>query len=110
MLSGDFQRKIRQLNPSLRIYSTDNKGRTANIYHVVRGDYQPICGIDKNYVGEHMVRGENGLILHGGWRRALKILIGKGFIDRRKAEKLFKTTLPYKQGKKHPVYGNPYLK
>lgn len=110
MLSGDFQRKLQKLNKNLRIFSTDNKSRTANIYHVVRGEYQPICGVDKNYLGERTVKGERGVILHGGWRRALKILIGQGFIDRREAEKEFRATLPYKQEKKISVYDNPYKK
>lgn len=110
MLAGDFQKKIRQLNPELRIFSTDNSKRTANIFHVVRGEYQPICGVDKNYLGEYTVRGERGVILHGGWRRALKILIGKGFIDRREAEKVFNATLPYKQEKKSSKHGKRLIK
>jgi len=109
MLAGDFLRKIRKLNRNLNIYATDDRRFTANIYHVVNGDYQAICGVDKNYLAEHTVRGSNGVILHGGWRRALKILISKGFIDRRKAEKAFNTRLPYTISNLKQVYNNHWV-
>ena len=97
MLAGTFQSKLRKLNPRLRIYAgnTDSSW-PAGIYHVVRGEYTEICGIDKNVVPEHPTRMPNGALLKGGWRRALKILLKKGLIDRHEAQKEFSTHLGYK--------------
>lgn len=102
MLAGDFQKKLRKLNPRLRIYAgNSDPSWPAGIYHVVRGEYTEICGIDKNIVPEHSVRAENGAHIRGGWRRALKILIKQGFIDRLSAQKVFRTDLNYKGPKRY---------
>lgn len=96
MLSGDFERKLRSLNKNLRIYSGNDDSRPAGIFTVLRnGDYQEICGVDKNYLTEHIIYNDQGYIVRSGWRRPLKILINKGYIDRFKAEKVFQTHLEY---------------
>jgi len=100
MLAGDFARNLRTLNRNLRIYCSNNNHRPAGIFHVVKGEYTEICGIDKNIVQEHSIMAPNGTHIHGGWRRALRILIQQGLIDRKKAEKLFKTSLHYRGPKK----------
>lgn len=101
MLAGDFQRKIRKLNRNIRIYCiSDEWWRPACIFHVVGGEFTEICGIDKNFVPERSIMNPNGSHKFGGWRRALKILIGQGLIDRKAAEKLFRTDLHYKAPKK----------
>lgn len=100
MLAGDFQRKLRKLNPRLHIYSRGYNDWPAGIFHVVGGEYTEICGIDKNIVPEYSVYKETGAHYKGGWRRALKLLIKQGLIDRRNAEKLFRTTLNYGRKKK----------
>jgi hypothetical protein len=100
MLSGDFERRLRRLNSNLRIFCGDDDSKPAGIYHVVRGEYTEICGCDKNWLPEHIQYNEDGSIRRGGWRRTLKILINKGFIDRRQAEKVFQTHLEYKGTKR----------
>lgn len=95
MLSGDFERKLRRLNRKLRIFCGDNDQRPAGIFHVVRGEFVEICGIDKNQVPERSILAPNGSHIKGGWRRALRILMKQGLIDRAKAEKLFRTRLHY---------------
>lgn len=95
MLAGDFQRKLRKLNPNIRIFCSNDDSKPAGIYIVIRGEYKEICGIDKNYLPEHIQYDENGRIVKGGWRRAIKTLIKKGFIDKKKAESVFSTHLNY---------------
>jgi len=96
MLSGEFERKLRRLNSNLRIFCGDDNSKPAGIYHVVHGEYTEICGCDKNFVPEYPWYNPDGSIYRGGWRRALKILINKDFIDRKEAEKIFNTHLEYK--------------
>lgn len=92
MLSGEFQRKLRSVNNRLRIWCGDNPTRPAGIYKVNKfGEYEEVCGIDKNYVPELTTQREDGLILKGGWRRAIHILIRARLIERRIAERVFKT-------------------
>lgn len=96
MLSGDFERKLTKLNRNLRIYCGNDSSKPAGIFTVLpNGDYQEICGVDKNYLPEHIVYNDKGFIIRSGWRRPLKILINKGYIDRHKAEKVFETYLEY---------------
>jgi hypothetical protein len=103
MLAGDFQHKLRKLNPKLRIFCGDNDARPAGIFRVVRGEYTEICGIDKNDIPEHSIFAPHGAHIKGGWRRALKILINMGLIDRTKAEKIFRTRLHYKSPKRYKL-------
>lgn len=99
MLSGQFARNLRKLNPKLRIFCGNDDSKPASIYYVRNGEEETVCGIDKNYVPEWIVWKEDGSIAKGGWRRALKILVQKKLIDKKKAEKLFRTDLSYKQPK-----------
>jgi hypothetical protein len=89
MLSGDFERKLRRLNPKIHIYCGDNDKFAAGIYIVSRGEYTEICGADKNYVPEFTMYSEDGRIQKSGWRRILRILVKKGLVHRAKAEKVF---------------------
>jgi hypothetical protein len=100
MLSGDFARKLRILNRKLRIFCKNDDSKPAGIFQVIRGEYTEICGIDKQYIPERSVLAENQTHIKGGWRRALRILIKKGLIDRPAAEKLFRTRLHYKTPRK----------
>lgn len=106
MLAGQFQQKLRQLNPKLRIYCGDDNKWAAGIFHVVRGEYTEICGVDKNILPEHSTREENGRIIKAGWRRTIKILMKKGFIDRHSAEKVFRARLHYFSPPKKKVKRN----
>ena len=96
MLAGDFQRKLKKLNRNLKIFCGDWDTRPAGIFHVVKGEYTELCGIDKHYIPENSIMAPHGAHIKGGWRRALRILIRAGLIDRKAAEALFKTSLHYR--------------
>ena len=95
MLSGEFQRKIRQLNKDLRIWCGDKDHLPAGLFRMVRGEWETICGVDKNWVPEHTEFHPDGKIKKSGWRRVLRILIRQGLVERYRAEKVFQTHLPY---------------
>jgi hypothetical protein len=97
MLSGTFAQKLRKLNKDVRIFCGDDSRRAAGLFIVLPdGEYQEICGVDKNQVPEWAIYDEKGRFIKAGWRRTLKVLIGKKLIDRKKAEKLFNADLSYK--------------
>lgn len=100
MLAGDFERKLQKLNKDLKIFCGNDDSKPAGIFHVIRGEYTQICGIDKNYLTEYPIYREDGAIIRSGWRRALKILLDKGLISRSKAERIFNTYLGYSQKRK----------
>lgn len=103
MLSGDFARKLRQLNPRIRIYATDSN-RAAGIFVVSPyGEYVEICAADKNEVPEFVMYSDDGRIQKSGWRRILKILIAKGLVHKHEAEKVFNTHLSECQTPKRKV-------
>lgn len=106
MLAGDFQRKLRKVGPKLRIFCGNDDRRAAGIFHVIRGEYTEICGVDKNILPEYSIREDNGNFIMGGWRRPLRILIKKGLIDRSKAERVFSTHLHYPAPKHKLVKSN----
>jgi len=54
-----------------------------------------VCGVDKNFVPEHVSYNPDTSIRRGGWRRVLKILIKAGLVDRWRAQRLFNTHLEY---------------
>lgn len=93
MLAHNFQRKLRQLNKSLRIYCGNNETRPATIeWKRPYQEWEAVCAIDKNEVPEMPeVVGETGEIFKGGWRRAMDILIWKKLVSKNKAEILFST-------------------
>lgn len=93
MLASDFQRKLRKLNPELHIFCGDNDSRLAGIFHVVGGEYKDLIGIDKNYIPEWPQVDEMGRIVKSGWRRVMRHLIEAGFVDRRRAERVFSTQI-----------------
>lgn len=98
MLSGTFAQKLRKLNKDVRIFCGDDSNRAAGLFIVLPdGEYQEVCGVDKNQVPEWTVYDEGGRIVKAGWRRTLKVLIGRKLIDRKKAEKLFSADLSYRQ-------------
>jgi hypothetical protein len=100
MLSGEFERNLRKLNPKIRIFCGDNDKRPAGVwYYTGQGQYEEICGVDKNFVPELSTFDNKGHILKGGWRRVLRLLINKNLVDRRHAERLFRTHLEYMPNK-----------
>lgn len=95
MLAGEFARKLRELNPELKVFCGDNDSRPAGLYQIVAGEYDQICSVDKQWVGEHAEVTDGGFIKRSGWRRVLRLLIHLGLVDRRHAERVFNTHLPY---------------
>lgn len=99
MLSGDFARNLKKLNPNLRIYCGDDANRPATLYYSKYNmgfeqdpeDYIEICGVDKNYLPEDPITDGRSHIVKGGWRRVLNFLIARKLVDKQKAEKLFQT-------------------
>lgn len=89
MLASDFQKKIKRLNPRLRIYCGDNPDRPAGLYIVRNGEYEELCGVDKNYINEWPTYDKYGKMIRGGWHRVLQLLIGKKLISREYSYKLF---------------------
>lgn len=90
MLSGEFQRKLKQLNRALHIYCSDDDARPAGVV-VNDGLHEPetICGVSKNWVPEFSTFLPNGAIKTGGWRRVVDILIARGLTSRKRVEQVF---------------------
>jgi uncharacterized membrane-anchored protein len=110
MLSGEFERKLRQLNRRLRVFCGDGPSRPAGVFYVLGGEYMDVCGVDKGFVPEHSERWADGRIRKGGWRRVLKILIQRRLADRWRAERLFRTHLAYSPFDKVKMFSDPLAK
>ena len=101
MLSGEFERKLRKLNPSLKIWCGDDYSKPAGLFYIRNNEYIEICGVDKNNVPEFTIWDNKGHIVKSGWRRILEILIPRKLIDKHIAERVFNTyfdcpnALPY---------------
>lgn len=63
------------------------------------GEYEEVCGVDKNYVPELTTQRQDGLILKGGWRRAINILIKAKLVEKRIAERVFNTRFDFRPRK-----------
>lgn len=96
MLAGEFERKLYKLNRSLKVFCRDNPRTPAGVFLLLsNGEYEDICGVDKNYVPEHSEFYADGQHKKGGWRRVLRLLINRRLIDRWQAQKVFNTHLEY---------------
>lgn len=93
MLSGDFLRKLKKLNKNLTVLCGDDDTKPAGLYLMFYGEPIHICGVDRNFVPEFPMTDEKGHIIRGGWRRVLNILVAKRLIDKRQAEKVFRTEI-----------------
>lgn len=89
MLASDFQRRIKNLNPKLRIFCGDRADTPAGLYIVEGGEYVELCGVDKNYINEWPSYNRQGKMIRGGWRRVLFLLVTKKLIDRRQSYRQF---------------------
>jgi hypothetical protein len=90
MLSGDFQKAVKRLNPKLRICSLENSDHAAGLYYIDPFEgYIAVCGVDKNYLPERTEVDEVGHILKSGWRRVVNILLARGFTTREKVKKVW---------------------
>ena len=93
MLSGDFERKLKKLNPRLKIFCGDDRYKPAGLYYVVGNEYVQICGVDKNYIPEYTIWDDKGHIIKAGWRRAISQLLQRHLVNREKVMKVFNTRL-----------------
>lgn len=86
MFAFEFQRRIKRLNPKLRIYCSDRMDTPAGLYIIAsNGEYEELCGVDKGYINEWPSYDRYGKMLKGGWRRVLHLLVSKRLVDRRKS-------------------------
>lgn len=92
MTLGEFSRKLRKLNKNLRIFAKDT-GKPAGINLLFDGEWVNICSIDKNDIPMLPIRDKDGRYIKGGWRRALRSLIDRRLIDRKAAERIFRSGL-----------------
>lgn len=98
MTLGKFDRKVRELsNNRIKVFYGYNDDKPASLYMIYADEEITICGIDKNEVPERTIYDEQGHIVKGGWRRAIKILIGAKLVDKFKAQRIFKTSFDYKE-------------
>lgn len=89
MMSSDFQRVVRKLNPKLRICSLENSQYAAGLYYIDPFEgYVAVCGVDKNYVPERTEVDEIGHILKSGWRRVVNILLARGLTTRERVKRV----------------------
>lgn len=88
-MASDFQAKIRKLNKNLHIYCQDSD-RPAGLYLVSKtGEVEELCGVDKNHIEEFPSYDRYGKMMKGGWRRAVRLLVAKGYANRHFSYKLF---------------------
>lgn len=109
MMPGVLYRKLRSLNPRIRIYVADGSA-IAGVYVISpdRCELEHVCGVDANDVPEHVEYNLDGTHRKGGWRRVLKSLIQKGYIDRWAAQRVFNTYLEYRTPRRS--YEKPKIK
>jgi hypothetical protein len=90
MLSGDFAKKLKRLNPRLRVCSLEGSQYAAGLHYIDPYDgFISICGVDKNYVPERTEVDEIGHILKSGWRRVVNILLARGLTTQERVKKVF---------------------
>lgn len=90
MLSGDFQKAVRKLNPSLRICSLESSKNAAGLYYIDPFEgYIAVCGVDKNYLPERTEIDEVGHILKSGWRRVVNILLARKLTTQEKVKRVW---------------------
>lgn len=108
MEPGTFYRKLRSLNPQLKIWCGNDDSKPAGLFIVKQNEFTEICGVDKQDIPEHTVFNEKGLIVKSGWRRTLRVLISQRLISEAKAEKVFKCVLDVNRRKvKKAVQDSP---
>lgn len=93
MTLREFERKLRKLNRTISIYSTNDMSRPAGIWYMEPtyhgGEYHELCGIEKENLREFPTYSAQGKMLKGGWHRVLTILVGKKLINRSESYKYF---------------------
>lgn len=78
--TGLFVHALKRLNPALRICSFDGSKKLAGLYLInKRGEWEDICGVDKQFVPAYASFDDGGHIVKSGWRRVFHILMGNGY-------------------------------
>ena len=87
MLAGEFSRLCKKLNSNIWFsFNNDNYYRNAGLY--CGGEH--ICGVPANYVPEHTVFDEKGIIIDRGWRDIFPILLNRKVIKKKDLKKELK--------------------
>lgn len=89
MMASDFARKLRRLNPKLRIYAGNDDTKAAGLWMYYQGEVRELCGVDKNYLHEWPTYTRHGKMVRGGWNRVIKMLVGTKLVDRHTSYKHF---------------------
>lgn len=80
LLSGEFERLLRRLNPDLHIYCGDASNRPAGLYLVKNGQIIELGGVDKNFVPDQTIIDKQGRIVKKGWRAVLLNLVAQRIV------------------------------
>ena len=94
MLSGDFERLLLGLSPKLRIRlgsSNDFWGihfwlprydeEHCSEPYRIGGNWRFVCGVPPNWLPERTIK-SGGVIQRRGWREAVSLVHGQGYIER----------------------------
>lgn len=92
MLLGEFERKLKKLNKNLMVLPSLDESLPCGLYLNFYDEPIHICGVDRGWLDERTRTDPKGHIIHGGWRRAVSILISKRLIDKYQAQRLFQTS------------------
>lgn len=94
-MAGDFLRRLRILNPKLKVFASSDPTKLAGIYHIGwdktldEYGYWDICGIDKNWIPEYPEYDSKGHMVKSGWYRVCLILEQQGFTTKELVKKAF---------------------
>lgn len=76
MQTGEFAKRLKVLNPRLRVCCFENSEKLAGLYMIDdNNEWFDICGVDKGWVPEYTEWDSSGHIVKSGWRRVYLILL-----------------------------------
>jgi hypothetical protein len=78
-----FLDSLKKLNPSLRVCSFEGSTRLAGLYLINKqGEWEDICGVDKQLVPAYATFDNGGHVIKSGWRRVFWMLWTHGYTDK----------------------------
>jgi hypothetical protein len=87
--TGTWLRCLKVLNPKLRVCSFEGSNKLAGLYLINRqGEWEDICGVDKQFVPPYATFDDGGHIIKSGWRRVMWILLEHGYTTREQVKKV----------------------
>jgi hypothetical protein len=89
MMASDFLKRLRILNPKMKVMSYGSNGRLASIYYINREGPQDLIGVDKNWVPEYPAYDNQGHLTQGGWRRVCVVLLAQKLTTKELIRKAF---------------------